>query len=1027
MRKSDSTKLTLSAVLLLVIMIGIITPTIGTASAATNSINKIQSGLVSSDSFTTGNTSGWTFGGTAALHDYYEDSQGLHLGVQAPSSGQWVNYYAASVGANAHLFHAALTIPYASVADGVFNPGMYVEGSNYKGIVGCQAYADHTGYYWTVQSSIDAGSTWTTLYAPPKDSLPQTDDCTVMTNGNNYLKVYIGGNVVFSSTTMNLNMPTPLHAFVQADTSSSSMDYTTYRNYYSTTDENIQVVNNPSNAVTVQIVGTTGNVLATAPVSAGVATLNVGMYKFPLSGTINVYDSSNSVIASSTVNIFGGDVFSVTTSGTPTAPGTPSGLTATAISSSQINLSWIAPSSNGGSAITGYKIERSTDSGTTWSAVQSNTGSTGTTYSDIGLSSSTTYTYRVSAINSVGTGSPSNTASATTSNTTTGGTSIVLNGIQTTSGTVTTSPYQITLANFNAGTGTDRLLVVGVGANNQFVTSVTFGGVQLTKAVRSFHSDYTAFWYLKNPTGTGNIVVTMAGSTSAVVGAYSFSGVDQTTPIPTSITKYATVYSSPTISITTQYPNSWVLDLPAIYGGKTLGSPTCTQQWDTNIASAITSASSSTVKPSAGLVTCNWTASGSGDLWDDTAIEIKTSGTSTTAPSSPTGLTATASSSSQINLSWTAPSNNGGSAITGYEIERSTDGGTTWSVLVSNTGSTGTTYSDTGLAANTAYTYRVSAINSVGTSTPSNIVSATTNQQSLTLIKSGLLVSDSLSNETDTQQQLQTNSKYWRYGGDAPGENAPYAFWRNTQGLHIGVQAPSNATWAGIYSLSRNINGMLYHSIVTTPVPSIPANNVYYNNGMYVQTNGSSNVNYVTCASNVSSFGTVWAVFWATGNPFGATNFTRLWYDPSPNQPLTRDCTIITNGNNYLRVYLDGVKVVDNNKMNLQIPPPFNVFLEPQSSYAGQLLNGTFTDFYASTSENVTVTNLPSNTVRVDITDSSGNVLATSPVANQIASLNVGQYHFPLSGTIKVYNSNNALIASRSSGIYGGDVYSVNP
>jgi len=816
LRKSDSTKLALSVVLLLVIMIGIVTPTIGTASAATNSINKIQSGLVSSDSFTTGNTSGWTFGGTAALHDYYEDSQGLHLGVQAPSSGQWVNYYAASVGANAHLFHAALTIPYASVADGVFNPGLYVEGSNYKGIVGCQAYVDHTGYYWTVQSSIDAGSTWTTLYAPPKDSLPQTDDCTVMTNGNNYLKVYIGGNVVFSSTTMNLNMPTPLHAFVQADTSSSSMDYTTYSNYYSTTDENIQVVNNPSNAVTVQIVGTTGNVLATAPVSAGVATLNVGMYKFPLSGTINVYDSSNSVIASSTVNIFGGDVFSVTTSGTPTAPGTPSGLTATAISSSQINLSWIAPSSNGGSAITGYKIERSTDSGTTWSAVQSNTGSTGTTYSDIGLSSSTTYTYRVSAINSVGTGSPSHTVSATTS-------------------------------------------------------------------------------------------------------------------------------------------------------------------------------------------------------------------TASTAPGTPSSLTATAISSSQINLSWTAPSSNGGSAITGYKIERSTDGGTTWSVLVSNTGSTGTTYSDTGLAANTAYTYRVSAINSVGTSTPSNIVSATTNQQSLTLIKSGLLVSDSLSNETDTQQQLQTNSKYWRYGGDAPGENAPYAFWRNTQGLHIGVQAPSNATWAGIYSLSRNINGMLYHSIVTTPVPSIPANNVYYNNGMYVQTNGSSNVNYVTCASNVSSFGTVWAIFWATGNPFGATNFTRLWYDPSPNQPLTRDCTIITNGNNYLKVYLDGVKVVDNNKMNLQIPPPFNVFLEPQSSYAGQLLNGTFTDFYASTSENVTVTNLPSNTVRVDITDSSGNVLATSPVANQIASLNVGQYHFPLSGTIKVYNSNNALIASRSSGIYGGDVYSVNP
>ncbi|SMH71441.1 exported protein of unknown function [Candidatus Nitrosotalea okcheonensis] len=1023
--------LTLSVVMS-VIVIGTIAPT-STVSASTNSISKIQSGLVSSDSLTTGNTAGWTFGGTATLYNYYEDSQGLHLGVQAPSSGRWVNYYAASSGANAHLFHAALTIPYTSVPDGVFNPGLYVEGSNYNGIVGCQAYADNTGYYWTVQSSTDAGSTWTTLYAPPANSLPQTDDCTVMTDGNHYLKVYIGGNVVFSSTTVNLNMPTPLHAFVQVDSSSSSMDHAIYSNYYSTTDENIKITNNPSNAAMVKVIGTAGNVLATAPVSAGTAILNVGMYKFPLSGTIDVYDSNNSIIASSPASIYGGDVYSVSSSsGTLTVPQSPTSLTATTISSSQINLSWTAPSNNGGSAITGYKIERSTDSGITWSTVVANTASVSTTYSDSGLAASTAYTYRVSAINSVGTGSPSNTASATTQNapvsvpqsptnltasaisssqinlswtapsnnggsaitgykierstdsgitwstvvantasvsttysdtglapntaytyrvsainsvgtgspsntasattsssTTTG--SIILNSVKTTSGTVSSLPYQITLSNVNVGTGTNRLLVVGVTANNQFVTSVTFGGTQLTKAVRSFHNDYTGFWYLTNPSGTGNIVVTMDGSTSVVVGAYSFSGVDQTTPIPTNITNYDAAASSPTISITTQYPNSWVLDLPAIYGGVTLGSPTCTQQWNINMPSAITGASSSSVKTSAGLTTCGWTASGSGDLWDDAAIEIKASGT----------------------------------------------------VI-------------------------------------------TTNPQSLTLIKSGLLLSDSLTNETKTQQQLQTNPGYWRYGGDAQAEKAHYTFWKDTQGLHIGVQAPSNATWAGIYALSRNTQAMLYHSIITTPVQTIPANNVYYNNGIYVQTNGTSNVNYVACSSNVSSFGTVWAVFWATGNPFSATNFTRLWYDPNPNQPLTRDCTIITNGNNYLRVYVDGVKVVDRTDMNLQMPPPFNVFLEPQSSYAGQMLNGTFTDYYTLAGENVTVNNLPQNAARVDITDSSGKILATSQIVNHIARLDVGQYHFPLSGTIKVYDSGNIMIASDSSNIYGGDVYSVN-
>src|SRR5437899_3954696 len=93
-------------------------------------------------------------------------------------------------------------------------------------------------------------------------------------------------------------------------------------------------------------------------------------------------------------------------------------------------------------------------------------------------------------------------------------------------------------------------------------------------------------------------------------------------------------------------------------------------------------------------------------------------------PQPPTGLTATAVSPSQINLSWTAPANNGGSQITGYKIERSVSGGA-FSVLVANTGSTATTYSNTGLATNTSYTYRVSAINGIGTSSPSSTASAT--------------------------------------------------------------------------------------------------------------------------------------------------------------------------------------------------------------------------------------------------------------------------------------------------------------
>ena len=80
----------------------------------------------------------------------------------------------------------------------------------------------------------------------------------------------------------------------------------------------------------------------------------------------------------------------------------------------------------------------------------------------------------------------------------------------------------------------------------------------------------------------------------------------------------------------------------------------------------------------------------------------------------------------QINLAWVPPVNNGGSPIIGHKIERSTDNGMTWMVIVPNTGNTTPAYSDTGLLPNTNYTYRVSAINAVGASTPSNMADATT-------------------------------------------------------------------------------------------------------------------------------------------------------------------------------------------------------------------------------------------------------------------------------------------------------------
>lgn len=76
----------------------------------------------------------------------------------------------------------------------------------------------------------------------------------------------------------------------------------------------------------------------------------------------------------------------------------------------------------------------------------------------------------------------------------------------------------------------------------------------------------------------------------------------------------------------------------------------------------------------------------------------------------------------RIDLSWTAPSDNG-APITGYLIERSLNSGSSWSTLVASNATT--SYSDTGLSSATRYDYRVSAINAVGTAEASSFVNAT--------------------------------------------------------------------------------------------------------------------------------------------------------------------------------------------------------------------------------------------------------------------------------------------------------------
>ena len=107
------------------------------------------------------------------------------------------------------------------------------------------------------------------------------------------------------------------------------------------------------------------------------------------------YSGGNIVYAS----ISGGVVPS-----TQTAPGVVTGAAITGVSSNGVSLAWVAPTSGG--TVTSYTVQYHVSGATTWT--MANSAVIGTSYSILGLMSSTTYDFVVFAANSAGPGPSSN-------------------------------------------------------------------------------------------------------------------------------------------------------------------------------------------------------------------------------------------------------------------------------------------------------------------------------------------------------------------------------------------------------------------------------------------------------------------------------------------------------------------------------------------------------------------------------------------------------------------------------------------
>jgi chitodextrinase len=418
------------------------------------------------------------------------------------------------------------------------------------------------------------------------------------------------------------------------------------------------------------------------------------------------------------------NVASATTQSPDTqAPTTPANLTATAPSGGQINLSWTASTDNVG--VTGYLIERCQGSGcSTFAQIGT---SAGTTFSNTGLAASTSYSYRARATDAAGNLSAySNTVTATTLATVSGlvaaysfdegaGTTVTdLSGNGNT-GTLSNTQWS------NSGKYGNALVFNGSSSRVMINDSASLhltSGMTLEAWVNP--STVTSAWRdVIYKGGNDNYYLEATSSLGGAPGAGATVGSTDTTIVGTaalganSWTHLALTYDGTALRL---YVNGVQVSSQAITGN-ILTSATPLQIGSDNVWGQYFAGMIDEVR-------VYNVALSHAQIQSDMATPVGTGGTpDTQAPTAPSSVTATAASGTQINLSWTASTDNVG--VTGYLIERCQGSGCTTFTQIGT--SAGTTFSDAGLTASAGYSYRVRATDAAGNlSGYSNVASATT-------------------------------------------------------------------------------------------------------------------------------------------------------------------------------------------------------------------------------------------------------------------------------------------------------------
>jgi hypothetical protein len=241
-------------------------------------------------------------------------------------------------------------------------------------------------------------------------------------------------------------------------------------------------------------------------------------------------------------------------------PLAPSGLSATAVGSSQINLGWTDNSNNE----TGFKIERKTGAGGTYAQVDT-TAAGANSYNDTGLTASTTYYHRVRATNASGDSAYSNEASATT---TAAGGSIAFRAASQASGSGTTS----LVINKPAGVLSGDFMLAGISINKSSSSDPAITAPSGWSLVRSLPDGLVRTSVYRRTAGSSepaSYTWTISSAVRVAGGIAAYSGVNTTTPIQLENgavegTTDTTSHTTPTI--TTTGSATWLV---SIFGDRT--------------------------------------------------------------------------------------------------------------------------------------------------------------------------------------------------------------------------------------------------------------------------------------------------------------------------------------------------------------------------------------------------------------------------------------------------------------------------